>query len=228
MSTATGPAPPPPMAGGELVTTLEFDPGGTAQFLDVLARPQGRLYYRDERVTIVAPSFAHEEGLGYLVSLIEEIVVELEIGCRSARSTLFRHDELGQGAMPDGSYSFESRHGIRLTKKGHIDLSAGPPPDLVVEAVWSHKATEAMEIYRALGVPEVWLFDIPAARLQFLHLGSDGNYAPRPRGRALPFVTPGEVLDQIRGIAPGEDDHQWRRRLRAWARDVLGPRRIDG
>src|SRR5690606_25660650 len=101
--------------------------------------------------------------------LVEEIVVELEIGCRSVRSTLFRHDELGRGAMPDCSYSFENRHAIRLTGKGHIDLSAGPPPDLVVEVAWTHEPSEAMEIDGALGVPEVWLYDIPTANVQFLH-----------------------------------------------------------
>lgn len=226
MSTAT--KAPPPMAGGEQVTTLDFFPGGAARFLDDLARPEGRVIYRGERVTIVAPSFAHEQGVIYLGAIIEEIVVELEIGCRAVRSTLFRHDELGRGAMPDGSYYFENRHAVRMTERGHIDLSACPPPDLVVEVVWTHRADEVLEIYRALGVPEVWLYDIPTANLQFLHRDGDGGYVPRPRGRALPFVSPGEVLDQIRGISPDEDDHRWRRRVREWARDVLGPRRNDG
>ncbi len=225
MSTATK---PPPTTGDEQVTTLTFEPGGAAKFLDVLARPEGRLYYRGERVTIVAPSFAHEQGVVYLGSIVENIAIELEIGCRSVRSTLFRHDELGRGAMPDCSYYFENRQAIRLTKKGHIDLSAAPPPDLVVEVVWTHGPAEAMEIDKALRVPEVWLYDILTANLQFLHLDPGGNYGPRPRSRALPFLSPGEVLDQIRGIAPDEDDHRWRRRVRTWARDVLGPRRIVG
>lgn len=230
MSTATKPAPPTPPStiGGEQVTTLEFFPGGMAQFLDVLARPEGRLYYQDQRATIVAPSFAHEQGVVRLGAIVEDIIVELEIDGRNVGSTLFRHDILGRGAMPDGAFYFENSGAIQLTEKGHIDLSAGPPPDLVIEVVWTHKPTAALEIYRTLGVPEVWLYDIPTANLQFLQLDPSGAYTPRPRGRSLPFLSPGEVLDLIRGIAPDEVDHRWRRRVRNWARDVLGPRRNDG
>ena len=215
-------------AVGDRVTVLDFGPGGAAAYLDGLTRREGRIYYRDERVTIVSPSFMHEQGVVQIGAVVDLIVEELEIDCRSVASTMYRRDGVRRGAMPDCSYYFENRDAIRLTAKGHIDLDAGPPPDLVAEIVWTHGADEVLEIYRALGVPEVWLYDMPTANLQFLHLGPDGNHAPRPRSRALPFLTPGEVLDQLRGIAPNESDHRWRRRIRTWARDVLGPRRNGG
>ena len=212
-------------AVGDRVTVLDFGPGGAAAYLDGLTRREGRIYYRDERVTIVSPSFAHERGVVDIGALVELIAEELDIGFRAASSTLYRRDDLGQGAMPDRSYYFENRHAICLTPRGHIDVEAGPPPDLVV---WTHRPGEVMEIYRNLRVPEVWLYDVPTANLQFLQLGTAGVFEPRPRSRALPFLSPGEVLDQIRGISPVEDDQRWRQRLRAWARDVLGPRRNDG
>ena len=213
---------------GDLVTVLDFEAGGAVAYIDGLTRREGRIYYRDERVTIVSPSFMHEQGVVQLGAVVDEIIVELEIDCRSVASTMYRRDGVRRGAMPDCSYYFENRNAIRLTAKGHIDLDAGPPPDLIAEVVWTHGPDAVMEIYRALGIPEVWLFDVPTANLQFLHLDRTGNYVPRPHGRALPFVTPGEVLDQLRGIAPNEPDYRWRRRLRTWAREVLGPRRNDG
>ena len=64
------------------------------------------------------------------------------------------------GGFPPGSVEsllpreYRSRDGLK-----EIDLDVAPPPDLAVEVEISRKALNSLNIYAALGVPEIWRFD---------------------------------------------------------------------
>ena len=55
----------------------------------------------------------------------------------------------------------------------------------------THRSVDREPIYRALGVPELWRFDLD--RLEFLHLGADGAYKLAESSRAFPFLPRAEV-----------------------------------
>lgn len=214
-------------AGAETVMTFDVGPGGLLKFLDVVPKPPGRIRYQDGRVTVVSPSQPHEMGLEALDDVVKMVCDELEIAYSPHRSTLFRRDDLDRGVMPDASYYIE-HHGAIDGVKETVDLRRYPSPDLALEVVWTHGAAGALEILSAMGVPEVWVYEISKARLRFLQLDAGGTYVARDRSRAFPFLQADDVLGQIRTIVPGEPRFLWKRRLRAWVQETLGPRRAAG
>lgn len=222
MSTATK-TPPSPL-DSETVMSFEVGPGGLLRFLDVVPEPPGRICYQVGRVTVVSPSQPHEVGLEALDDVVKMICDELEIAYSPAGSTLLRRDDLDRGVMPDRSFYLE-HHGAIDGVKETVDLRRYPPPDLVLEAVWTHGAAGALEILSAMGVPEVWVFEITKARLQFLQLDETGAYVPRDLSRSFPFLQTNDVLGQIQTIVPGEPRYLWKRRLRTWVQGTLRSRR---
>jgi len=213
-----------PEVRGDTVTTIDVGPHGLDAFLKAVQRLPGRLRYRDGRVTLVSPSYPHERGNDHLDDIVEMICDELDIDYSAAASTLYQRDDLDRGIEPDQSYYIAHQGAIHEVEKG-VDLRLYPPPDLVIEVVWSHSARVALEILQAMGVPEVWLYNVSARALQFLHLDDAGTYQPQTRSRAFPFLTTEDVLEQLRSGPANEPHNRWKRRLRAWVRDVLGPRR---
>ena len=155
------------------------------------------------------------------------ICEELEIESSPAGSVLFRRDDLERGVMPDRAYYFEHIGALNEVTET-VDLRRYPPPDLVLEVVWSHGPKEALEILSELKVPEVWVYEIPEERLQFLQLDGHGSYVPQPRSRSFPFLEPEDVLGQLRSAVQGEPYFRWKRRLRDWVRGTLAPRRTEG
>jgi Uma2 family endonuclease len=230
MSTATKASTGPkaaPVIEREVVMTFAVGPGGLGKFIDVVPEPPGRVRYRDGSVTIVSPSPPHEHELIHLDDVIITICEVLEIAASPAGSTLFRRDDLERGVMPDRAYYIQHQGAIDKVEET-VDLGRYPPPDLVVEVVWTHGPSEALEILEALKMPEVWVYDVPKRRLEFLVLGTEGGYATVPRSLSFPFLTPGDVLGQIQSIAPGEPHYRWKRRLREWVVGTIGPRRAGG
>ena len=76
--------------------------------------------------------------------------------------------------------------------KDAIDLRRDPPPDLVIEVEVARSALNRLEIYAALGAPEVWRFD--GERLHVHLLGEGGTYAESERSKAFPFLRPAELV----------------------------------
>jgi Uma2 family endonuclease len=180
-------------------------------------RPTPRMVYLDGSLLLMSPSHPHErlaELLGLFVVAVTDELGLLRIG---ARSTTFRRGSEAGGVEPDESYYLASAPRIRGKKE--IDLEVDPPPDLVVEAVWTHKADAAVEVYRRLGVPEVWICDRHA--LTILVLQPAGGYEPAGSSRALP-VSAAEVREWA--TREVEDDAAWGMALRRWVREVVAPR----
>jgi Uma2 family endonuclease len=75
--------------------------------------------------------------------------------------------------------------------KDEIDLDTDPPPDLVIEVDISRSSLNRLEIYVALGVPEVWRFDGQVLRVY--RLDSDGGYAETDRSPHFPFLPLADV-----------------------------------
>src|SRR5262249_39592018 len=98
-----------------------------------------------------------------------------------------------------------------------IDLTTDPPPDLILEIDISSPSNRRMDIYKQLGVPEVWRYvdgNVQMYRLQH------GEYMPCDHSSALPLVS-NTVINQFLQQAETQDDTTFIRTWRQWARQQV-------
>jgi Uma2 family endonuclease len=211
-------------SGVDMVTTLDIGPGKLDRYLELVGdRRIPLIKYHEGSLTLVSPSRKHERGSDRIDGFVKEVCGALGINYQATASTLFRRADRDHGIEADRSYYIANEPAVR-DLEDEIDLAVYPPPDLMVEAVATHDVKKALVICRELRVPEVWVYRVRRKSLQFLHLDAAGQYQARPSSLAFPFLTPADVLPWIESTTK-EPDNLWRDRLRAWVRDVLGPRR---
>jgi Uma2 family endonuclease len=207
----------------DMVVTLQ---GLTWDDFETIARIKGehhhpRLLYSQGALTQVSPSKAHEQGEDRLDAIVKAVAVELDIDFAATGATLFRRRDLERGIEGDRTYYIANAP--VACRDEEIDLEVDPPPDLVIEVEVSNPADEAVETWRRLGVPEVWIHKARRSALTILHLDDQGRYAESPVSRAFPFLKASEILHWL-ARPEGETDNRWERRLRAWVRDELAKR----
>lgn len=117
-----------------------------------------RLYYLEGQLEIVTTSNIHEHIKGLLELLVEEHLFRDKIPhIRRGMATL-RLAEI-VGAEPDASWCI---------------LAEKEFPDLVVEVALSSGGIQKLDIYRLLGVPEVWIWRKGALSFYRLDPGATG------------------------------------------------------
>lgn len=212
--------------GEDMVVTLPIAPGGFDRFLDAIEdRVRPLIKYRQGSLTLVSPSYTHERRSDRLDDLVKAVCDVLNIPIYSTASTLYRRRGRDHGIEADRTYYLEHEAALRGFRGEQIDLDVYPPPDLAIEVIFTHGPTQSLLICQELGIPEVWVYWAKKKRLEFLQLdAAEGCYAATPSSRAFPFLTPEDVLPWVEADED-EPDNVWRRHLRAWVRDVLGPRR---
>ena len=102
----------------------------------------------------------------------------------SCASTTFKRPDLDRAFEPDESYSIA--HADQIRPKDEVDLQIDPPPDLVIEVEITSSAIAKLQLFAAMGVPEVWRHD--GSRLEMLGLEGAG-YRPLASSPSLPGLT---------------------------------------
>jgi Uma2 family endonuclease len=208
--------------GDQCVTLRGLDWRGYLTMLRLRGeRPVPRMIYLDGELLLVSPSYIHERLAQRLGILVMEVVVGLKIPCIMAGSTTFRRRKKRGGVEGDQAYYLVNAE--RVLGKKKINLRTDPPPDLAIEAVHTHDATEAVEVYRRLGVPEVWVGDEEGLRI--LVLQETGRYAPAESSVALPTLKASEIFAWV-ARPETTSDTEWIEDLRRWVRETLIPRRV--
>jgi Uma2 family endonuclease len=184
-------------------------------------RSRPKLIYLDGDLLLMSTAYQHEFLKKRLGEFVHEVIVGLRIPCTPAGATTFRRRKKQAGAEGDESFYLANEPRIRGKQRQNLSLRRDPPPDLVIEAVNTHEADEAVEVWRRFGVPEVWVCDVDA--LQILSLQPDGRYAEVPNSRAFPFLTAAEIFGWVSRAHDGPET-EWIAQVRAWVRDVLAPR----
>jgi Uma2 family endonuclease len=206
--------------GDQCVEMREIDWKGYVTMLRLRGeRPIPRMIYLDGSLFLVSPSFPHERLAERLGIFVIEVVVGLDIPCVPAGGTTFRRRKKRGGV--EGDKTFYLANEARVRGKEKIDLRTDPPPDLAIEAVYTHAAA-AVEVYRRLGVSEVWLCDEEG--LHILVLRANGRYAESEASAAFPFLTEGEIFSWV-GRPQSVSETEWVKEVRRWVRDTLAPRR---
>jgi Uma2 family endonuclease len=142
---------------------------------------RGRIAYDRGVLEIMSPSKRHENTKNLIGRMVEIFTDVLEIEVDSVCSTTFRREDLQRGFEADESYYIQ--HAAAVAGKDEIDLTIDPPPDLVIEVEISRSSLDKFQLYRALGIPEVWRYD--GDTLRMYELGGD-EYEEIGQSQVLP------------------------------------------
>ena len=105
--------------------------------------------------------------------------------------------------------------------KDKLHLKTDPPPDLAIEAVHSHDADAAIEVYRRFKVPEVWVCD--EDELVILVLQPTDDTPGRPRVRHSRFFRPPRFTTGCAGPRQSPTP-SGSRSFERWVKRTLKPR----
>ena len=179
--------------------------------------------YVDGRITVVSPSHNHEAVKKRIGWMIEHLLTRMIIDFHPAGSTtLLKSQRPRAGTEADESYYLTNID--RVVGKKDLFMGVDPPPDLVVEVVVSHSAADALEVYRRIGVREVWVYH--DGGLEFLVLGADGTYHASPTSALLPPLAAADLAPWVDRLDP-KGERQIRRDFRAWVAATLPPGQRD-
>lgn len=105
-------------------------------------RSAPRIAYLEGEVEIMSPSRTHEAIKSLIGCLLEAYCLDRGIPFSTYGSWTLQSADRSRGAEPDECYVFGTGEAER--------------PDLAIEVVWTSGRIDKLEIYRKLGVAEVW------------------------------------------------------------------------
>lgn len=104
-----------------------------------------RMYYLDGRIELMTPSGGHEGLKKTLARLLEAWADHRGLELNGYGSWTLKNVPKQAGAEPDECYV--------------IDAPWKEVPDLAIEVAWTRGGLKKLDIYRSLGVREVWMID---------------------------------------------------------------------
>jgi Uma2 family endonuclease len=176
-----------------------------------------RLVYLDRDLFLMTMSRRHEWFAERLAQLVWAVASGSGIACEDAAETTFRRADLDAGVMGDKTF-YLGAHAERMRGPRDVDLAVDPPPDLAIEVEIAHAPTEALEVYRRLGVGEIWhVVGRAPLSVQILSLMPmpAGNYAAVEQSRVLPALRSELIVGQLRQ-AEALGASAWFSQLPAW------------
>ena len=211
-----------PMVTPDSLVSFEINPGMFLQFLET--RPEGgpRLKCYQGSATLASPGKSHETTRARLASIIMAVCLELRVRHTSLNSTTW--------TFPLGAEGIAYESDLAYYVQSYGTTNDLHPPDLAVEIVVTNPERKALLAGASLGIPELWVLDIPRHRLTFHHLATrgknKGTYRTKPTSLAFPGLRSEELMERLDDSEP--DDTAFHENCREWARRVLVPRLRPG
>ena len=143
-------------------------PGDVRALRDALEDSGVRMTYLEGRLELMSPSETREEETKIIARLLEAWADAHDVDLRGYRSTTYRRETERRGLEPDECYCVGKIKEV---------------PDLAIEVIVSHGGIDKLEVYRGLGVPEVWLWQDWKLTV---HQLEGERYRPAARSRFLP------------------------------------------
>ncbi len=163
-------------------------------------RPVPRLTYLEGRLELMSPSRSHESIKSVIGCLVEAWCVERGLDVTPYGSWLLKEEELERGVEPDECYVLG------------VEPEAAACPDLAIEVVWTSGGIDKLEVYRLLGVREVWFWEEGVIRLYLLR---DERYEPIERSAVLPGIDVQQLAGFARVLPMTRAVREYRAALRA-------------
>ena len=132
-----------------------------------------RLAYLDGVLELVTPSRGHEQHGSWIGSLVEVYALERGIELSAFGSWTLLDRLRHAGAEPDECYILGDDSEEKLTR-----------PHFAIELQWSRSAIDKLEVYKRLGVREVWLWARPNTIA--VHILKRGKFHQVGRSACLP------------------------------------------
>lgn len=174
------------------------------RLLDELIDRSGvRLSYDEGTLEIMTISTEHDFYAEMLQNLVRLLSLRLKFKFRSFGHATMKKTRTRRGKEPDGCFFIKSCDLIGPRKR--LDFENDPPPDLAVEIDLSTKSISKLPIYRALQVPEVWIYNGNA--LTIYRLG-DAGYESVEQSVELPVLTSQLLTSFLKEAEQTEDDNQ--------------------
>ncbi len=175
-----------------------------------------------ERIELMSPSEDHDEIRMRVNYIVPSIAGVLGVICKGVGSTT-RKQAPSRGLEPDTSF--------HMTAEKARACASTRPEARPIRSPRAHSrpclrgrpqphALDRPAIYAALGVPEIWRYDGERVRIE--RLKPEGVYESVPESGWLE-VRPGELARLL--TEEWIDDNEFMDHVKAWARDVLLPRR---
>ncbi len=140
---------------------------------EALDIPGLRMTYCEGALELMSPSPEHELRKTNIGRLIETWALERDVMLYGYGSATFRREAKQRGAEPDECYV--------------VGQPLAEMPDIAIEVILTSGGIDKLEVYRGLGVPEVWLYEDGALRLYALR---EGAYHAIERSELLPDLDP--------------------------------------
>jgi Uma2 family endonuclease len=131
--------------------------------------PTPRYAYSKGTLEIMNPSRSHETIKGYVGRLLETYAIEIGVEFTTVGSWLLKNAPTERGLEPDECYLIGDPNKDR--------------PDLAIEVVWTSGGIDKLEIYRYLGVGEVWI--VAEGRIE-VHVLQGEHYVEAPESHLFP------------------------------------------
>lgn len=129
-----------------------------------------RMAYLEGTLELMSPSKTHERIKSYIGRLIEAYALERGIDLSPYGAWTLRSAPKESGAEPDECYILGRDQDKEV-------------PDLAIEVVWTGGGIDKLEIYRRLGVGEVWVWK--GDRIE-IHVSRGDHYERARRSHLLP------------------------------------------
>jgi Uma2 family endonuclease len=141
-----------------------------------------RITYLEGEVELMSPGRPHERYKVRLGRLLEAWAEESGTLLEGFGSWTLKRREAERGAEADECY---------VVGRPDSDETIAAP-DIAIEVVWTSGGIDKLEVYRLLGVRDVWFWQ--NGRLSF-HALRGSTYAPVPRSEVVPALDPA-VIEQ--------------------------------
>ena len=129
-----------------------------------------RIAYLDGELEFMSPSKDHERRKSYIGCLVEAYALERGIDLSPYGSWTLKSAPKQSGAEPDECYIVGPDQGRER-------------PDLAIEVIWTSGGLDKLEIYRRLGVGEVWFWKDEGIEV---HLLRGDHYQRAERSAVFP------------------------------------------
>lgn len=136
--------------------------------------PSLHMTYLNGVLEIMTTSNEHERLKKIFARLLEMYFVERQIDLNGYGQTTFRQELAQRGLEPDECYCFGALKEV---------------PDIAIEIVVSSGGIDKLEVYRGLGIPEVWFWYAKQQQWKLYRLREDAHeskYEPIPHSEFLP------------------------------------------
>jgi len=130
---------------------------------------------------LMSPSVDHEQIKKFIARLVEAYADARELDLNGYGSWTVKEAPSERGLEPDECY-------VLGTHRPEM-------PDLAIEVIWSSWTIDKLEVYRGLGVREVWLWR--DGSIEVLGL-VDERYENQPRSQLLPGLDLEELARIVR------------------------------